>query len=517
MTWIRLVVVFCVAGISYGQPPTPRAAARHLLDTASGFLPSSPTDIQVMALMHIGTSYRVFDNTKSIDFLRRAFAATAALPEEPGKNVRSAHQSKVVQAMADISLPAAIELLRSMTNPAGDFDNQTSAIGKVTQLLLGKGEFDSAIEIVNLVPEGADYPYRAAERIIARLPVNDPRRVIVFGNALAAYRRKSTGPFSEMLVRHWRELPAPLANEALDALVKSLLTRPAVANEDKATLGADGSIWVNEEAAVELASLNQVLQGLQPKLGEVLRAKNLSLRAAVAGHPDGKLPDPAPDVAPTGGFKEDDLMVPMSLLYADSLSERAEGLRRWDQVEAEALKILAAIPKDPQYAISLVPSIPFASLRADLLGRIARSMGSKDPAASKTLLGKCMAQIEEIKDSGDRIMPLVAVAEAAHEAMDNQTAWEALGKALDAVAEIYQRDGNVQRPNQALREHWPSIQLSRLLAWRTGKLFGVDAQDLLANIHEPELALVSQIEMAGALLGEPLSVFTVAVSRENPK
>ena len=70
--------------------------------------------------------------------------------------MRSAHQSKVVQAMADISLPAAIELLRSITNPAGDFENQTSAIGKVTQLLLGKGEFDRAIEIVNLVPEGAD-------------------------------------------------------------------------------------------------------------------------------------------------------------------------------------------------------------------------------------------------------------------------------------------------------------------------------------------------------------------------
>ena len=88
---------------------------------------------------------------------------------------------------------------------------------------------------------------------------------------------------------------------------------------------------------------------------------------------------------------------------------------------------------------------------------------------------------------------------------------------MDAVAALYQSDSNAERPNQALREHWPSIQLSRLLAWRTGKLFGVDAQDLLANIHEPELELVSRIEMAGALLGEPLSVFTVAVSRENPK
>ncbi len=517
MTWIRLVVLFCVGSTSYGQQPTPRAAARQLLDTASGFLPSSRTEIQVMALMHIGTSYRVFDNTKSIEFLRRAFAATAALPEESGENQRSAHQSKVVKAMADISLPVAIDLLRSMTNPAGDFDSQTSAIGKVTQLLLAKGEFDRAIEIVNLVPEGGDYPYRAAERIFAKLPRDDSRRLIVFGNALAAYRRKSAGPFSEMLVRHWREVPAPLANEALDALVKSLLTPPAIANEDKATLGADGSVQVNEEAAVELASLNQVLQGLQPKLGEELRAKNLRLRAAVARHPEGKLPDPAPDVSPVGGFKEDDLMVPMSLLYADSLSGRAEGLRQWDQVEAEALKILAALPKDPQFAISLVPSIPFAGLRADLLGRIARAVGAKDPGASKTLLGKCMAQIEEIKDSGDRVVPLIAVAEAAHEAMDNQTAWESLGKALDAVAEVYQRDGNALRPNQALREHWPSIQLSRLVAWRTGKLFGVGAQDLLANIHEPELALVSRIEMAGALLSEPLSVFTISVVRAKAK
>lgn len=470
-----------------------------------------------MALMHIGTSYRVFDETKSIEYLRRAFAATAALPEEPGESVRSAHQSQVVKATADISLSAAIDLLRSMTNPAGAFDSQISAIAKVTQLLLAKGEFDRAIEIVNLVPEGGEYPYRAAERIFAKLPTEDSRRLIVFGNALTAYRRKSQGPFSEMLVRHWRELPVPAANEALDALVKALLIRRDAETEDKTTLSAHGTMQVNEEAMVELASLNPVLQGLQSKLGAELRANNLNFRAAVAGHPDGKLPDAAPDVSPANGLTENDLMVPMSLLYADTLSERADGFRQWDQVEADALKILATIPKDPQHAISLVPSIPFASLRADLLGRIARSVGAKDPAASKTLLGKCMEQVEEIKDSGDRVAPLIAVAEAAHQAKDDQTAWESLGKALAAVTEAYQRDGNPQRPNQALREHWPSIQLSRLVAWRTGKLFGVGAQDLLVNIHDPELALVSQIEMAGALLGEPLSVFTLAVSRAIPK
>ncbi len=470
-----------------------------------------------MALVHIGTSYRLFDHTKSVEFLRRAFAATAALPEETGETVRSAHQSEVVKAMADISLPGAIELLRSMTNPAGDFDNKISASGKVIQLLLIKQEFDRAIEVVNLTPEGADYPYRAVERIFATLPVNDPRRVILAGNALAAYRRRSSGPFVELVARHWRELPRPLANEALDALVKGMLDRPKDSSEAKATLGEDGSVQLNEETAVQLASLNQVLQGLQPKLGEELLAKNLDLRAAVARRPDGKLPDPPPDVTPSEGLKQDDLMVPMNLLYADSLSERAAGLRQLEQADGEAQKILAAIPKDPQYAISLVPSIPFVSLRADLLARIARSIGAKDSAAGKALLGRCMTQIDELADPGDRVTPLMAVAEAAHEAKDNQTAWEVLGKALDAVAQLYQRDSNAERPNQALREYWPSIQLSRLVAWRTGKLFGVDAQELLANIHEPELALVSQIEMAGALLGEPLSVFRVSVVRQNPK
>ena len=467
--------------------------------------------------MHIGISYRLFDQTKSVEFLRRAFAATASLAEVPGENVRSAHQSEVVKAMADISLPAAIDLLGSMTNPAADFVNKTSAIGKITQLLMNKQAFDRAIEIVNLTPDGADYPYRAAERIFAKLPANDSRKGILFGNALAAYRRKPTGPFSEMLARHWRELPEELANDALDALVKGMLDRPADLNEDKATLSDDGSVQLNEETAIQLASLNQVLQSLQPKLGEELLAKNLDLRAAVARRPDGELPDPPPDDAPQEGFKEDDLMMPMSVLYGDSLAERAEASRQWERADGEAQKILAAIPKDPQYALSQVPSIPYVSLRADLLGRIARSLGAKDTAAGKTLLGKCMAQIEEIEDSGDRIMPLMSVAEAAYEAKDDQTAWEVLGKALDALAELYQRDSNAERPNQALREYWPSIQLSRLVAWRTGKLFGVDAQDLLANIHEPELALVSQIEMAGALLGEPLSVFTVAVSWQNAK
>lgn len=110
---------------------------------------------------------------------------------------------------------------------------------------------------------------------------------------------------------------------------------------------------------------------------------------------------------------------------------------------------------------------------------------------------------------------LIAVAEAAHEINDNQSAWEVLANALDAVAALYQSDSNADRPNRALREHWPSIQLSRMLAWRTGRLFGIEAPDLLLNIQQPELALVSRIEMAGALLGEPLSVFTMSVSRKN--
>ena len=93
--------------------------------------------------------------------------------------------------------------------------------------------------------------------------------------------------------------------------MKGLLTHRAVANEDKATLSASGSVELNEEMAVQLARLNPVLQGLQLKLGEELKAQNLSLRAAVAGHPDGKLPDPAPNVAPIEGFEEDDLMVPI--------------------------------------------------------------------------------------------------------------------------------------------------------------------------------------------------------------
>ena len=104
-----------------------------------------------------------------------------------------------------------------------------------------------------------------------------------------------------------------------------------------------------------------------------------------------------------------------------------------------------------------------------------------------------MKQIEEIKDSGDRVVPLIAVAQA------------------------YQRDGKRCARTRLCASIGLTIQLSRLIAWQTGKLFGVDAQDLLANIHEPELALVSRIEMAGALLSEPLSVFTISVVRAKAK
>jgi hypothetical protein len=304
--------------------------------------------------------------------------------------------------------------------------------------------------------------------------------------------------------------------------VKSLLNRKAESDTVHLTLADDGSTQINEEVAIELANLHQVLQALQPKIAGELLSRNPDLRAAASRYPGGKLSDTTPNTIgeepPPAGIKDSDFMVPMTSLFGTTMAAPMGDLSKWDKAETEAQKILLEIAKDPQHALSMVDAIPFAGMRAELLARIAGSLAGKDPAASKTLLGKCMAEIGELKDAGDRVMPLISVAEAAYQSKDKETAWDALGRAVEGVASIHARDTNAGRPNRGLREYWPSVQFSRLVAWRTAKLFGPEAEDLLPSIHEPNLALVSQIEMVRALMGEPTSVSNISFSfQDSPK
>ena len=106
-------------------------------------------------------------------------------------------------------------------------------------------------------------------------------------------------------------------------------------------------------------------------------------------------------------------------------------------------------------------------------------------------------------------------AEAAHELKETKLAWDMLAAALADADEMYKVDANPKSPNTVIREHWPSINGARMVAWRAVKLLGIDVEGLLANVQNPDLLLVAKIDMAAGLLDKPASVRAINVARSN--
>ena len=69
----------------------------------------------------------------------------------------------------------------------------------------------------------APYPYPAVSGILDKLSAQDPRFIVLFGNAMAAFPGRPGGEFAKLLAAHWRSVPPQMANSAVQMIVSHVL------------------------------------------------------------------------------------------------------------------------------------------------------------------------------------------------------------------------------------------------------------------------------------------------------
>jgi hypothetical protein len=173
--------------------------------------------------------------------------------------------------------------------------------------------------------------------------------------------------------------------------------------------------------------------------------------------------------------------------------------------------------KEPLKAVELAKTIPVPERRVEVLTRIASSAGALDPTTAKAIISECIDGLKDVKTPLDRVFSWNNIAEAAHRAGDDKLAWEALDHSLADSAELYKADSDSDSPNQALRDEWPSTNAYRRAVITATKLMGIDAEPLLAQISDRDLALFARVEMAQALLERPHGSWSTSVSRSTPR
>lgn len=484
--------------------PTPREKARELLDgvveTAAGAQPQ----VAAAALLYVGQTYDLFDPKKALEYLRQAFASTAAIP--PGEDAhRAGLQSKIASATALLSLPDAIEMLKQIQVTAvAHGDPREGALTAVVSKLLAKQQFDGAIEFINSVGVTGPYPFAAARQVFEKLPPDDNRRISLFAYAMSAYALRPGPAFGEFLARRWKELPRSMVQTALGQVIENILNDKSDEFLSVTFSSEKGSASLHNRQDAALFDLMHVVREIDPKRADEILESRKELAALLEKFPEGSLGmgDNLSRNGTSGSGRPDPGLQQQMALdgLANTITEQ----------------VMAAVgKKELLKAVDLAKTIPVPERRVEALTRVASAAGSVDPTTAKAVISECIDGLKDVKNPQTRASSWNNIAEAAHKAGDDRLAWEAIGHSLADSAELYKADADSDSPNEALRDEWPSTNAYRRAVITATRLMGIDAEPLLAQISDRDLALFARVEMAQALLERPHESWSTSVSRRS--
>jgi hypothetical protein len=462
--------------------------------------------------MHIAASYEVFDKKKSLELLEQAFAAAVVLPEDQMR--RGSAMGQIVHMAAGIDVEVALELLRRFPPPvsAGARDPRTNAVGPIVSGLVQKKSYDRAMQALDIAAEGGQYPYSPANSLMRALPKDDPRRLQIFGRATTAFNGKDARSFGQMISDQSKNLPQSVIEPAVRALVTSVLDRKDEGTTTFTVSSAKGSVAFASMKEAELFEIMHVLRTVDAKRAAEVLETYPDLRSAVERFPAGTA---------SMAESENDSRI------STSVSSSGKGSQR--DPEAEARMMRASMQQaryaegervartDPEKGIAMAKDIEDPAMRARLLGTFASAIAEKDAAGAKPILNQCLQLLEGIKSPSSRLPVLMLIAQAAHRTHDDEQAWAALYKGVDAADELHKEDSDPESPNKAPRDLWPSTQAYRTIAHRGATLFGVESLALLSKIGDPEMNLLAAVHLARGLLGKDRGDTSISINRSSVK
>ncbi len=494
MKLIAFVLAAAVVSAA-ADKPTPRQKARELLDSAAGMIAATQPDVQVAALYHLADNYQAFDKKKSIEYFRQAFTTAGVPPASANGTFARSMQMEIVVSLAALDTAEGVALLKLIPAPVSGYDNRSFAAARVIGKLVEKGQLDTAIDLAEYMGGAGAYPFEGAGQIMAKLPVDDPRRTAVFSQALSAYTVQPGSSFARLLTRYYRDLPIGMPQTALSRILNVVLSTKVDDRYEPMTIAsANGTVTFTNRVEADLFEVMPLVREIEPKRYEELLAQHTEVRSALGIFPGG-----GPSIASDRGV----------WIYTVSGGDRrsAEALNERQKlsalIENRAMAALEAAAKDADKGLDLVASIPSPPKQAEVLGRIAEMVGDRDSATAKRVLSKCVSLLDDVKYPDDRVAAWDIVAGAAAAVKDDALVQQAVEKLLADAAILYKEDANADRPNRAWRESWPSTQAFRRAVIRATKLSGVDAEALLVKVTDPDQNVLARLTMAQVLLERP--------------
>jgi hypothetical protein len=456
MTSFRHCLVLLI--LSMGLPAFPQAppasqsqgkanlSSERLLQDAYGLSNELPAEDRVWLLAELTMPTAKWHPALTRPWAEEQFRLAQQL--SPGDN-RLATQKNAATAMSWIDPERALQMLSQCDSPIPRDDSFEDLRGLAARRIFrrywktsGMRGLGSLQRVADHIGETGEYPYSAMVPVIREVSRQNPAKgQSLISEALAFYQRGSRFQMTDedfiAFVKNTRDLMfLGIPREALEAIVKNLTKDSGNNDNQNWRVRIYTSSGVAEFKARNAGLLFQVLpviREVDPDWARRLVEQNHDLAQADAAR--GKILNQEGVVI----YKNPD----SSASAADLAAKEQWGLEmsRIEQIEKIATT-------DPDQALTLAMSIGDPGRQAMGMAYAAAGFGNK-PDQARQMLNQSQQALSSLKEYGEKLDILVAIAQSAAALHDLTLARDAVAKGLDLGEQTYE-DSRKQHPD------WPA-------------------------------------------------------------
>ncbi|MBZ5705143.1 MAG: hypothetical protein LAN63_07300 [Acidobacteriia bacterium] len=414
--------------------------------------------------------------------------------------------------------------------PQADPDVRPVLTGELISKYVRDKKLDRAQQLLLRLSDEKDFPYDAASELMLAVP-SDQQRVAIFNQAMSNFQTFGEGKFGliapedlgTLVIRFWRHLPPATVLEAVDQLLGQAKTESEKHDDNQISLTTKQGGVSFSPYQYRLFELIPVLQELDSSRAESLLHENVSVAGALQKYPDG-LRSLNPLYRDTPATQEEQMADFPSMTMGGSASDAAadQVLDQWQrQVLDLQIRVRKEVRTDPKKALSTAMAIPLwgpsgpgsHSPRTNTLAELAVVAAKKDPDTATKALEEVRKVLDQMKPrDGGRL--LRRIAETYLNMGDQERAEKALHEGMKIAEKLYASDTDASEPNLALKAEWLSAGLWRRLVTLATRISPQLAEQLVADISDPEIRALQKVSLANALLGAPDYPFRSIAWRE---
>ena len=482
-----------------------------LLKAAEGEAAGLEPDMRAFVLWRASYAYLPVDPKKAESLAKDSFTASQAIEDPADKDqcgsigsagdIKSWIQERGLSRMIEKDqIAKAEELLPQATAPVREHITT-----QLVKYYVKKKDWARAQVLLSNVAESEQYPYDAAgDLMLAMGPEQSADRMAIFNQALSNFQQHATAngigmqDLGTLLERTWSELPPSVVLEAIDKMLDEAKSKES--HSHLSMTSEKGSVNLNSTYELRLFQLLPVLEELDKDKADSLLRENAEIKAKLAKYPKGMESLTSQGNIYSYGITDDDSPQAAQGITQQQARQQAEQeiTRRMTDIDKES-------QKDPQQGINDALMLPLQdawqnnSPRAQALLMVARNSQKKKPTLAKSAL-------DEISKFEDQLTPaqlrgIADVSKIYLDLGDEDGAKKSLKAMVKAAEKLYAHDTDADDPNRAFKGTWPSADLWRQCIQIAGKVSPSLAEEIIAEIPDPEIAAAQKIAFANSLLG----------------